>query len=187
MTKQSAAVEKYALYLANFKKEFAAKNFEKIRSKVFHDEGYEPTPLSFSQWCLENADIQGMQIAAARNIDINHVKIAEALGHVGGDPNAPLLNPQYMANAEHVRESNKARGHDRDEVLKRTIDLERAAESTMQFPEDWAPKKEKPRPSAKLKRKKSAFDFLFGWIYGSGKTETNEKYISRNEFFGEEE
>lgn len=65
---------------------------------------------------------------ATRNRNRNAKMISAACEHVNGDPSQPKLNPEYMANAQKVREMNKALGHDRDEVLGRTMAAERGDE-----------------------------------------------------------
>lgn len=88
--------------------------------KRLNDHGQE-----LYEFDLTHAQLQIMGKRATRNRNRNSKMITEACRHVNGDPNQPLLKDEYLANAEKIRELNKLMGHDRDEVLARTMAAER--------------------------------------------------------------
>ena len=146
--RRAVALQKYAMYLADFDRDLKLGNYEKIRSKMFRSDKYIPEPLTFGQWCLEHPDIEGLQRGMRRNRQRNHEKYDHMSQFINGDPAQGRINPEYLANAEAAREENKRRGHDRDAVKQRTIELERAAESRLPNPEDWQPKETPALPAA---------------------------------------
>lgn len=63
------------------------------RSVDFH-------PDNWGMFCMNTADPELLIAAATVNQIRNKEKITEAQNHVGGNPNNPLLDPEYLARAE---------------------------------------------------------------------------------------
>lgn len=66
---------------------------------------YEPD--SWGLFCMNTADPKKLIVAAERVKARNKEKITEALKHVGGNPDAPLLNPEYLERARVTKELKK--------------------------------------------------------------------------------
>lgn len=73
----------------------------------------EPVPYTFGLWFLNDresgVDEAKLYERMTRNRLRNRYTISEANKHVGGNPNAPLLNPEYIANAKAWHAENQRR------------------------------------------------------------------------------
>lgn len=127
-----------------------------MKKPRFNYEGRE-----FFEFDLTDEQLSIMNRRATRNRRRNSKMITEACMHVGGDPSAPLLNKEYLANAEKIREINKANGHDRDANLAmfRKEHEEDELRMAKEYPITW--KIEEPAPKPKPK---SWFHRLYDWI-----------------------
>ena len=104
--------------------------------KRFNDKGQEIYDFN-----LNEEQLRRLNKYATKKLAANHRSINEALKHVNGDVNQPLLSREFEANAQRTRDMNKAMGHDRDEVLRRTIalnyeDERKAEEETLSWKMD---------------------------------------------------
>ncbi len=117
------------------------------------DREHKPLPVEpypYVMWYLMDAnsgcDFEAMEERAKQNRIRNRYKISEALQHVGGDPNAPLLKKEYMENARRWHEAN-AEGRANDPEWQAndhfTNEANRISESGPKLYESW--EKENPK------------------------------------------
>lgn len=113
--------EKYDSYVAWFNsKKGSQDGLESLaRDKAFNawaivergkDGKYAPEqfqPDSWGLFCLNTSDPEKLIKAATINKARNKGMIDEANRHVGGNPEAPLLNPDFVARAEATKELRK--------------------------------------------------------------------------------
>lgn len=122
--------------------EFKANPLNRPKSKIFngsYESEPDAAPLTFNQWSVENdIDWKAMGHAIRHNIKLNQAAFKEMSQFINGDPNQGRINPEFEANASSARKINKLMGHDRDEVLARTIAAEKETTDSM-LNKEWKP------------------------------------------------
>lgn len=125
--------------------------------KKFNTQGRE-----IYEFNLNQDQLSTMNRRATRNRRHNSKMIAEASLHVGGNPDAPLLDAEYMANAEAQKVlREEVYGRNRDFVKARTKELEMAGEIKALDIHPIAWKREKIDP---VPKPKTWIDRFFDWI-----------------------